>query len=87
MPSSFMVLMKRSITAMLPCCPTAPYRGPICLRRHQRLKLSHQKMLSSSQIRYLGVAFARAIILPRRVRIASDLGRYGKAEKPIARRE
>jgi len=56
-PSSFSVLMKRSITAMLPCWPTAPYRGRIRLRRHQRLKSWHQKMLSLSQTRYFGVAW------------------------------
>ena len=86
-PSSFNVLMKRSTTAMLLCRPTAPYRARMRLRRHQRLKPAHQKMLSLSQIRYLGAAFARAIILPRKLRTASDFGRLGKTEKPIARRE
>ena len=50
-----MVLMKRSTTAILPCFPTAPNRGRIALRLHHRLKGSHQKILSLSQIKYLGV--------------------------------
>ncbi len=44
-------------------------------------------MPSLSQITYLGVEFARAIILPRKLRTAIDVGRFGETEKPIARRE
>ena len=85
--SSFMLLMKRSTTAMLPCLPAAPYRGQMPVRRHHRLKSSHQKILSLSQITYFGVAVARAIVFPRKVRTASEVGLLGKTVKPIARRE
>ena len=86
MPASLMVRVKRLIRAMLPSYPTAPHCERIRLRRHQHLKSSHQKMLSLSQIGYLGVALARAIILPRKQRTANDVGRFGKTERPIARR-
>ena len=76
--SSFIVLMKRSTTAMPPCFPTAPNRGRIALRLHHRLKASHQKILSLSQIKYLGVALARVIVLPRNARADNESGRFGK---------
>ena len=79
--------MRRSTTAMLPCCPTAPNRGRIPLGLHQRVKASHQKTLSLSQITYLGVALTRAIVLPSNVRAESESGRLGRTAKPIARRE
>ena len=39
-PSRFIVPMNRSMTAMLPCFPTAPNRGLIVRLRHQALKPS-----------------------------------------------
>lgn len=57
------------------------------MRSHHRLKTSHQKMLSLSQIRYLALALMRAIMLPRNVRAESESGRLGKTAKPSGRRE
>ena len=54
--SFFIERMNRSITAMLPCCWTAPKRGLMPRRWHQFLNESHQNCVPLSEITYLGGA-------------------------------
>jgi hypothetical protein len=73
--SYFNVLTNRSITAMLPRWPTAPKRGRISRRRHQRrYPAVGQNTLPLSLMRYFGAVPARWIARPRKERTATALG-------------
>ena len=53
--SDFIDRMNRSITAMLPCSPTAPNRGRIPRLRHQPLNRLQKNSLPLSVMMYLGL--------------------------------
>jgi hypothetical protein len=73
--SYFNVLTNRSITAMLPRWPTAPKRGRIPRRRHQRrYPAVGQNTLPLSLMRYFGAVPARRIARPRKERTATARG-------------
>ena len=86
--SVFRLKMYRSMTAMLPCWPMAPYRGGLMpLHLTHRRKASQSKMLSRSQTMHFGIAPARPAARPKKVHMSLQLGRLAKTPIPIARRE
>ena len=86
-PSRFIVPMKRSMTAMLPCFPTAPNRGLIVHLRHQALKPSHENCPPLSLMRCFGDAPEIWMVLSRKAWMSSEEGTTLKTAKPMTRRE
>ncbi len=85
--SFFVERMNRSITAMLPCCWTAPKRGLMPRRWHQFLNEAHQNCVPLSEITYLGALPTSPIARSSSRCISRAVGRFTNTAKPTTARE
>ena len=83
--SFFRLRMNRSMSAILPCWPTAPKRGLIPLRSHQSLNTVHQNCWPLSQIIYFGAEPALTMAQSRKVSAVclSDQPRAARSSSTI----
>ena len=86
--SSLIVRIIRSTTAILPCLPTAPYRGGLMpLHLTHCRKAWQSKIRSLSQTMYFGALPTLRIDRPNSVHTERQSGRLAKAPIPTMRRE
>ena len=87
MHSVFIDRMNLSMIAMLPCLPTAPYRGRIVRLLHHFLNASQSNCLPLSAMTYFGFTPLLLIARSRKAQTCLEVGGSLKMAKPTTRRE